>query len=227
LRTYRLLVIAGALHAYAQYSVMSWSAPFYTRVFDMSLAQVSAWLAIMSGLGSALGMYFGGWLSDYCGARDPRGRLRAIAVTLAICVPCAIVQFLADSLTTSLAFGFIAATLMISYYGPIIAVPQLMVPPGMRAFTGAVLLLVFNLFGLGLGPFITGALSDLLADRYGLVTDSLRYAVSSAMILSLLAAALFWRASRYLPAELLSREERATVPGELSQATAADARVMT
>jgi MFS family permease len=225
LRTYRLLLLGGALHGYAQYSVMSWSAPFYTRVFGMSLTEVSAWLALLSGVGSAVGMYFGGWLSDYCGMRDPRGRLRAIAVTIAICAPCAMVQFLADSVATSLIFGVIASTLMISYYGPIVAVPQLLVPPGMRAFTSAVLLLVFNLIGLGLGPFVTGLVSDVLADRYGWVADSLRYALSSAMVLSLIGAALFWRASRYLPAELLSREDVPHAAEHTARIHTADARV--
>jgi MFS family permease len=164
------------------------------------------WLAAMSGIGSALGIYFGGWFADFYAARDPRGRLRAIAMTLVVFAPCALVQFLAGSVTTSLIFGFFAATLMIAYYGPIIAVPQLLVPPNMRAFTNAVLLLVFNLIGLGLGPFVTGALSDVLADRYGMASDSLRYAVSSSLVLSLLAAGLFWRASNYLPAEQLAHE---------------------
>ena len=100
LRSYRLMLLAGALHGYAQYSIMSWSAPFYTRVFEMSLTQVSAWLAAMSGIGSAIGMYLGGRFSDYYGARDPRGRLRAVAITIALFAPCALSQFLADSVAT-------------------------------------------------------------------------------------------------------------------------------
>lgn len=208
LRSYRLLLLAGALHGYAQYAILSWMAPFYTRVFEMSLSQVSVWLAVISGLGSAAGMYLGGRLSDYYGARDPRGRLRAVAITLLIGVPCALTQFLADSLTVSLIFGVIAAMLITSYYGPIVAVPQLLVPPSMRAFTNAVVLLVFNLIGLGLGPFVTGVISDVLATRYGLLTESLRYAVSTAVLFSIAAAWLFWKAGNYLPAELLSRDDQ-------------------
>ena len=224
LRTYRLLLLAGALHGYAQYSVMSWSAPFYARVFDMPLTEVAAWLAAMSGIGGAVGMYFGGWLSDYCGARDPRGRLRVIAITLAAWVPCALVQFLTESLATSLTFGLVGATLMVSYYGPIIAVPQLLVPPSMRALTGAVMLLVFNLIGLGLGPFVTGAISDVLAHRYGLVTESLRYAVSGAIVFTLVASVLFWKASAWLPDELLSREPEPVAPDRGRDVRAASAR---
>ncbi len=205
LRTFRLLIVAGALHGYAQYAVMSWSAPFYTRVFELSLSEVSAWLALMSGAGSAVGMYLGGRLSDYFGMRDPRGRLRSVAVMLAICVPCALTQFLAESVTVSLVFGVITATLITTYYGPIIAVPQLLVPASMRAFTGAVVLLVFNLIGLGLGPFVTGILSDAFALRFP--NDSLRYAVSIAVLFTFVSAVLFWRAGHHLPAELLTQDE--------------------
>ena len=86
------------------------------------------------------------------------------------------------------------------------------------------MLLVFNLIGLGLGPFVTGLLSDLLADRYGMATDSLRYAVSSAIVLSLLASALFWKASGYLPAELLSRADESVAPDQARDVHAAGVR---
>ena len=47
----------------------------------------------------------------------------------------------------SAVFGFVATMLMFFYYGPIIGVPQSVVPPRIRALTSAVTLLVFNLFG--------------------------------------------------------------------------------
>src|SRR3546814_5526326 len=97
-------------------------------------------------------------------------------------VPAALVQFLIPSLTASLAFGFLATMLMFFYYGPIIGVPQSVVPPRIRALTSAVTLLVFNLFGLGLRPAVTGFLSDHLAAAEGMQDTSLRYALSAVEI---------------------------------------------
>jgi MFS family permease len=206
LRTYRMLIAAAACHGYAYYTVLSWSAPFYTRFHELTLTQASAYLAVITGVGNAVGMYLGGRLSDHFGSRDSRNRLRIVAVALFVGVPCTLLQFLTDSLSVSVAFGTLGATLMMSFYAPIIAVPQLLVPASMRAFTTSVVVLAFGLLGLGLGPFITGLISDLLAARYGLGAGSLRYAISAALIFSLLAAWLFWKASRHLPSELLARD---------------------
>lgn len=201
LRTFRYIILAGACQAYAQYSVMNWNAPFYGRVHGMPLAQISLYLALLNGLCSAVGMYAGGRLSDHMGQRDPGGRLRVVAVALIAMTPFALAQYLTASAALSLAFGAVASTLMMFYFGPIVAVPQLLVPSSMRAFTSAVVILTFNLLGLGLGPFVTGLLSDLLATRYGMQTESIRYAICSATLFSLVAGGLFWRAASHLQRE--------------------------
>lgn len=224
LRTFRYLILAGACHAYAQYSIMNWGAPFYGRVHGLSMAQISWSLALLNGLGCAIGMYAGGRLSDHFGQHDPRGRLRVVALALTAMVPFALAQYLVGSPGLSIAFGAVASTLMMFYYGPIVAVPQLLVPSSMRAFTSAVVILTFNLLGLGLGPFVTGLVSDLLVREYGLEGESLRYALCSAVLFSLLAGALFWRASAHLPRELLvpaAPERDRTVPAGAAPALGA------
>lgn len=60
LKTYRFLVAGAALHLFASYSVINWNAPFYVRVHGMTLVQVSFYLALLNGIGMALGMYMGG-----------------------------------------------------------------------------------------------------------------------------------------------------------------------
>lgn len=204
LRSLRYLFAAGACHTFTWCAVNTWNAPFYVRVHGMSLGEVATALALMNGLGSAIGMYIGARLSDHFGARDPRARLRIVSIALLVMAPFAVGQYLVASASLSLAFGSVALTLMLVYYGPIVAAAQAPVPPSMRAFTSAMLLLVTNLFGLGLGPLATGFLSDVLMARYGLATDSLRYAISLTVVFSVLAAWLFWRASTHLARETLA-----------------------
>lgn len=206
LRTFRWLAAAGACHAYAQYSIMNWNAPFYARLHGMPLAQVSLVLALMTGIGMAVGMVLGGRLSDHHGRRSPENRLRVVAIALLAMVPVAIAQYLVASPGLSVALGLVASTLMMCYYGPIVAVPQLLVPSTMRAFTSAVVILTFNLFGLGLGPFVTGWISDALTPALGL--GAIRYALCSAVLFSLAASLMFWRASRHLASELLVADKR-------------------
>jgi len=202
LRTYRYMLIGTTLHAFAQYAMMSWSAPFYMRVHHMPLADVASWLAVMNGLGGGIGIYLGGRLSDAAGSRNPAGRVWVSAAAMLLMVPAALVQFLVPSLTASLAFGFVATMLMFFYYGPIIGVPQSVVPPRIRALTSAVTLLVFNLFGLGLGPAVTGFLSDHLAAADGMNDTSLRYALAAVVLFSLAGASAIAWASRFYASDL-------------------------
>lgn len=174
-RVLRFLMIAAAFHGFTQYSLMNWTVPFYVRLHGMSLAEVGAYMALASGLGGAIGMFTGGTLADYLGLRDESWRVRVIGLSFLGTVAAALGQLLVRDLSVSLAFGFVCATLQIAYYGPIVAVVQALVPARRRAFAGALLLLVFNIVGLGLGPFLTGALSDHLIGLAG--DQALRWAL--------------------------------------------------
>ncbi len=198
LKAFRYLVLAGTCHAYAVYATMNWNAPFYGRVHGMALTDVALYLALLNGIGSAIGMYLGGRLSDRAGRHDAGGRLRVVAWALLAMVPFALAQYLVASPTLSIVFGAFASILMMFYFGPIVAVPQLLVPPGMRALTSAVVIITFNLLGLGLGPFCTGLLSDFLAPRLDVATDSVRYALCAATLFSILGGVLFLVAARHL-----------------------------
>lgn len=77
---------------------------------------------------------------------------------------------------------------------PTYATSQSLVPPHMRARATAILLFFLNLIGLGLGPWLIGELSDLLAPAYGEL--SLRWALVAAMLAYPAGAYCYWRASQ-------------------------------
>lgn len=199
-RVLRFLMIAAAFHGFTQYSLMNWTVPFYVRVHGMSLAEVGAYMAVASGLGGAIGMFAGGALADYFGLRDESWRMRVIGLTFLGTVAAALTQLLVGDLTLSLVFGFLAATLQIAYYGPIVAAVQSLVSARRRAFAGALLLLVFNIVGLGLGPFLTGALSDWLAGFVG--DEALRWALVTCLGGSVVAGIAFIYISPAFRAEI-------------------------
>ena len=205
LKSFRYLALGGALHAFVQYSLMNWNAPFYTRVHGMTLSDTANTLALLSGVGGAIGMWSGGWLADRFGTKDLRWQLWVPAIAIALMVPLAAVQYLVTSPTLSIAFGLISSALMVSYFAPIVAVPMLVVNARLRAFASSVVLVTFNIIGLGLGPMVTGMISDFLIEQYGMANESLRYALVIVLVPSLLASLLFWRASRHLAHEALDR----------------------
>lgn len=194
-KVFRYTVIAGMLHGFSQYSMMTWNAPFFARSHGLSIGEVSLLMALLSGVAGAVGIYGGGWLSDRLVLRDPRGRLWLKAGSVAAVVPFALVQYLAPSTTVSIVAAAFSSALMIAYYGPILATTQSVVAPTMRAFSNAVLLLTFNLFGLGLGPWITGLLSDAFTVPFG--DQALRYALAIVLIPSALATLVFIHAARF------------------------------
>ena len=64
---------------------------------------------------------------------------------------------------------------------------------------------MLNFIGLGLGPMSFGALSDYLEPGMGI--ESIRWALSTAALVSVVAAFLFWRGAGFL-AEDLARAPR-------------------
>ena len=203
-RAYRLAVLGCTLHAFSQYAMMTWNAPFFVRSHGLSITQVALLMALLSGVAGALGMYLGGFLADRLSLRDIRWRVWMMALVIGLYVPAALAQFLVPSLGLSIAMATIVAAVSIAYYGPILSVTQSLVPPGLRAICNAVLLLVFNLIGLGLGPWLVGMTSDALTAHFGAGADGLRYALAMSLLASLTGAIVLMRCAGAYRREIAS-----------------------
>jgi MFS family permease len=215
LRSFRYLVIGESLQAWAQAAMTSWNAPFYSRLHAMPIAEIATWLALITGFGGAAGTFLGGALAERMGRRDVRWYLRVPAIAAFLTIPFALAQYFVADVRLSLACAIIPATMVNVYLAPGNAVSQSLAPPEMRAFTSAIFVLVVSLVGTGLGPTVTGVLSDAFAVRFGLGEAALRYALPTLVIPALAACALFWRAASHLPGELraLHEETPAAEPG--------------
>jgi hypothetical protein len=88
------------------------------------------------------------------------------------------------------------------YLGPCISMTHGLVGLRMRALASAVLFFVLNLIGLGLGPLMTGVVSDLFRPAYG--NESIRYALASMVFVNVWCAAHYYMATRTLRADLAS-----------------------
>ena len=77
----------------------------------------------------------------------------------------------------------------------------------MRAVASSLMLLILNVVGLMIGPFITGLISDILRDSQG--NESLRYALLIATVVMLPVAAMcYWQAGRSIDADLKRANEK-------------------
>jgi MFS family permease len=206
-------VIGEALQAWAQNGMMSWNAPFYSRLHHMPLAELATWLALITGFGGAVGTFLGGALAERMARRDVRWYMRVPAIAAFLTVPFALGQYFVGDVYLSLILAVVPAVMVNVYMAPGNAVSQSLVPADMRAFTSAVFVLVVSIGGFGLGPTVVGALSDLFADRFGLGEASLRYALPTVVLPATAAAALFWRSSMHLRDEMAPLHQTADAEG--------------
>ena len=80
-------------------------------------------------------------------------------------VPVAIAAYSHPDRGAVIALMFVSLVFGVMYLAPTFATVQRLVTARERALGSAVLLLVINLVGLGLGPYLVGALSDVMNQR--------------------------------------------------------------
>jgi hypothetical protein len=127
------------------------------------------------------------------------------ALTGFACVPFMVLVYLAPGAHAALALGIVPGLLFNVYLGNTLATTHGLVGLRMRALSSAILFLVLNMIGLGLGPWTTGILSDLLQPSMG--SESLRYAM-----LYVLPAVMFWSACHFVMAARTLRDDLAAAP---------------
>ena len=173
--SFRHMCFAASLSAFAGNSSNSWTASFMMRSHGMSSGELGTWLAMIVGLGGAIGVLGGGLLADKLASRDRRWYLWLPAIANLACVPFMVAVYSVDNAYTALLLSVIPGLLFNVYLGTTIATTQSLVGLRMRATASAILMLVANIIGLGLGPLSVGILSDYLLPIYG--ADSLKQAM--------------------------------------------------
>jgi len=203
--SFRHIALASALNAFAGYSTSNWTASFMIRSHDMTTGELGTWLAMIMGFGGAIGVFCGGLLADRLAPSDRRWYMLLPAITGFICVPFMVGVYLVDSAYLALTISIVPGLLFNVYLGNAIATTHGLVGLRMRATASAILFLILNIIGLGLGPWSVGILSDFLEPSLG--KESLRYAM-----LYLLPAAMFWSACHFYLASRSLREDLTAAP---------------
>ncbi|MBX9644545.1 MAG: MFS transporter [Novosphingobium sp.] len=199
-RAYILLLVAASFAAFLGYGKGLWTLSLFIRSHGMTTTEVGIIGSVTLGVAGVLGTWLGGWAADRFGAINRRHILTLPAVGMAVAAP---IQFLGYGAPIWWVAGLlilVPTILNAAYYGPAYACVQGLVRKELRAVAASVMLFGQNLIGLGMGPFIFGALSDWLQPMAG--TDSVRWVLFGAAWLGLIPAFFFWRASLRLNAEL-------------------------
>jgi MFS family permease len=204
-RSFRHMALAAALNAFVGYSSASWTASFMIRSYGMSTGELGTWLAIISGVLGAIGVFCGGLVADKLGPRDQRWYMWVPCLAGIIAIPFIALTYIVSGPYWALAMSVIPGLLQNVYLGNTIAMTHGLVGLRMRALASAVLFLILNLIGMGLGPLLVGMLSDYLQPELG--QHSLRQAM-----LYLLPIVMTWSTVHFFLASRSLREDLANAP---------------
>lgn len=194
-----LLSLACGATQFVTYAVMNFTVLFLMREKGMSLQEVALYYALLIGIGISLGMFISGRLIDRFTKTSKQAYALIPALGLIAAVPFFVGFVWAPEWELALLF-LIGPTLFNYFYlSPAVALVQEEVRPNQRVLSGALLLLVMNLIGLGMGPTYLGAASDYF--RATNPDNSLQLAFYTLVPFYLLAILMFFGLARVLKGE--------------------------
>ncbi len=133
----------------------------------MSAGQVGGYYSAAVGPASLVAVFVGGALNDWLMKRDRRWSLWILAACFAIVVPVSLVFFLVHNFPLAMALTLVSTVIGSLWVAPSYALVQDLAGPYMRAIAAAIFMMIINIIGLGLGPYVTGLLSDGLVAKFG------------------------------------------------------------
>lgn len=164
--TLMFTAIACGLTAFVGYGMLNWNPSLLIRVKGMTLPEVALWYALITGIMNVAGTFLSGLIVDRLARRSAAWYALAPGIWILCSMPFLWGAALAPSWPVALAFLAGPALLNNTYLAPALAVIQNGVPTRARGTSGAFLLFILNLVGLGGGPLFVGLVSDALKPGY-------------------------------------------------------------
>ena len=196
---YCLVLSGAAMVAFLSYGKGVWVLVYFQRTHGLSVGQTALYVGLILGIAGIVGTWLGGWAADRWGKHDKRHMLTLPAWAMALAAPLLFAGYMVDDWRLAIALLVLPTVANSAYYGPAYGAAQVLARPDTRAMAAAWMVFAQNLIGLGLGPLLFGALSDVLKPEYG--QQSVRIVLYFAAWAGLLPALLFWLGARALGRE--------------------------
>jgi len=177
---------------------------YFQRTHKLSVGQTAIWVGVILGIAGIVGTWLGGWAADKFGSKDRRHMLTLPAWAMVLAAPVLFAGYMVDDWRLAIVLLVLPTIANSAYYGPAYGAAQVLARPDTRAMAAAWMVFAQNLIGLGLGPLLFGALSDMLKPEYG--TQSVRIVLYFAAWAGLVPALLFWLGARALGREANQKE---------------------
>lgn len=160
-KTMLLLCIAGSFQLIVVSTMWSWVPSYLNRYHGMSVATAAQYAGVLV-LCGGLGAVFWGWVADRVARRRSAYKLLMLVYTTSATALLFVLAF-SLSMPTSLQYALIllGGSMMTCTVGVSVSAVLDVTHPGLRSTGGAVHAFAINLFGLAVGPFLAGMLSDI------------------------------------------------------------------
>lgn len=203
--TLLLIALGGGATQFVTYAIVNFTTLFLMREKGMALSEVAVYYALLVGVCVSAGMYASGRLVDWLSKWSKTAYAYVPAAALVIAAP-----FFAGFVWAPdwpLAMAFLAVPTFFNYFylSPAVAFVQEEVSPHQRVLSGALLLLVMNLIGLGFGPTYLGFVSDYFRPAHP--ENSLQLAFYTLIPFYFLAVAIFLVLARAMRREAVKSGE--------------------
>jgi MFS family permease len=167
IRTLWWIILSGALLNFNMYALATFLPAFMTRVHGYSVARAGVTCGIVYLIGGVCGGLMGGQMGDLVTSNARNARLWMAAIIALLGAPIMYYgvtrpEGFAAAALVAIGIGYGAFN---TYYGPVYASIQDIVPPNQRGLTMSVYFMAMYLCGASFGPLLTGRLSDFMARR--------------------------------------------------------------
>jgi predicted MFS family arabinose efflux permease len=200
-----LVALGSGANQFITYGLTNFATLFLMREKGMQLHEIAVYYALVVAIGMGGGILASGPVIDRFTRRSKEAYALVPAASLTVALPFYLAFVWAPNWRIALLFLTGAMFLSYFYLTSAVTLVQEEVRPDQRVMSGALLLLVMNLIGLGLGPTFVGAASDFFKESHP--HQSLQMALYMLALVYVVAVLLFLALASVL------RNESRTVGG--------------
>lgn len=174
-RTFVHLLLGACITGMCYIAVTQWVPSYLSRSFGLGTGEIATLFGPAVGIAGGLGTLFSGYMVDTLRPRDLRWQAWIPGTAIFLTIPGVTLSCLAPTANLAVAYLILPLFFFPMQLAPFSALVQGLVPLRMRSVSVAISLFISTVIAFGLGPQVTGIVSDLLAPTYG--DESLRYGI--------------------------------------------------
>ncbi len=201
-RAFIFLCLGYAFLGLATNNISIWGATYFSRLYNVSLANYGYWAGIFTLTAGIPATLFGGAIADWFRRRRSGGRMFYGMILSLVSIPCWLAALFSDNFYLILPAGFILLFAALAWLGAAAADATEIAGANLRGLAVAVYFFTVNIAAYLIGAPLIGKLNDLagvVTDmQTGLTTNAemMRYTLLVCPLSCLIAAICLWLGSR-------------------------------